>query len=48
MSVAIPAAIRVGWKWIISTNVLAYSTTELITAVKGLSVQALVYFWDTN
>jgi hypothetical protein len=31
---------RLGWKWLIVANTLTYSTTELITAVKGFIVKA--------
>jgi len=35
-----PANIRLGWKWAVFTNVLAYSAAVLITVVKSFTVQA--------
>ncbi len=38
---ALPSIIRLGLKWLTVTNTLTYYSTELITAVKDLNVQAL-------
>jgi hypothetical protein len=40
-ALALPANIRLGWKYLTVTNTLAYYGTELITTIKSFKVQAL-------
>ncbi len=37
---ALPAMIRLGWKWLTMKNTLAYYGTELITALQSFILQA--------
>ncbi len=41
---AVTLDIRLGWKWLIVTNTLAYCNTELTTVVKSFIIQAYSVF----
>ncbi len=40
---ALPANIRLGWKWLVLTNALAYYSAPLITAVKFVQYRSLIF-----